>query len=82
MHVGLLRYTFKLARGQAPKFGEIFAGGPILRVIGVALLITPPIVLGWFLVIVPGVMLSLGWFFATYLAIDRRMGVVDSIKAS
>lgn len=82
MHMGLVRYTLKLARGQAPGFGEIFAGGPLFPLIGASLLVALGVTVGFALLIVPGVVLALGWVFVTYLVIERRVGVLDAFGAS
>ncbi|TAJ21655.1 MAG: hypothetical protein EPO68_04355 [Planctomycetota bacterium] len=82
MQVGLLRYFVKLARGQAPAFGEIFAGGPLWAYLGLTLLMGLALIFGFLLLIVPGVILALGWSAAQYLVADRRMGVIESLGAS
>jgi hypothetical protein len=41
-----------------------------------------PILLGYILLIVPGILLSAMWLFAAYLMVDRNMGVIDGLQTS
>src|SRR5688572_27066671 len=47
--------------------------------VGFFFLTTIPILLGYFFLLVPGVILSAMWMFAIYLMVDRRMGVIDAL---
>ena len=82
MHMGLLRYTIKLARGHGPQFGEIFSGGPFFSMLGAGLLASVGVSAGMFLLVVPGLILAFGWLYASYLVVDRRLGAIQSISAS
>jgi hypothetical protein len=50
--------------------------------VGFFFLTTIPILLGYMILIVPGVILSAMWMFAAYLMVDRRMGVIASLRTS
>lgn len=82
MHMGFVRYLLKLARGQVPAFGEIFAGGPLLALLGASLLLGIGVSIGYLLLIVPGVILAAGWLLVPYLVIERRAAVLDAFGTS
>lgn len=50
--------------------------------VGLCFLTIIPILLGYLLFIVPGVILSAMWMFAAYLMVDQRMGVIDALRTS
>lgn len=79
---GFLRATLKVARGQAPSFGDFFSGTSFLSVLGATFLMSLAVAFGLVLLIVPGVILALGFFNAQFYAVDQRMGPIDALKAS
>ena len=60
-------------------FGTFDRFGPF---VGFFFLTTIPILLGYAILIVPGVILSAMWMFAAYLMVDRQMGVIDALRTS
>jgi uncharacterized membrane protein len=60
-------------------FGSFHRFGPF---VGFFFLTTIPILLGYAILIVPGVILSAMWMFAAYLMVDRQMGVIDALRTS
>ena len=50
--------------------------------VGFFFLTTIPILLGYAILIIPGVILSAMWMFAPYLMVDRHMGVIDALRTS
>ncbi|HEV2294050.1 MAG TPA: hypothetical protein VGR35_09340 [Tepidisphaeraceae bacterium] len=50
--------------------------------VGFFFLTAIPILLGYALLIVPGVILSAMWMFAAFLMVDRHMGVIDALRTS
>jgi hypothetical protein len=79
----LIRMGITAVRGGTPAIGDIFKGemryGSMLALM---LLQSMAIGLGYMLFIVPGVILAIGTYFASFLVIDQRMGAVDAMKAS
>jgi len=82
MNMGLTRYMLKLARGQQANFGEIFAGGPFIACLLASLLLGLGVGLGLLLLIVPGIVLAIGWSYWMYLVVDRGRGPVDALGTS
>lgn len=82
MNMGMTRYMLKLARGQQANFGEIFSGGPFLAYLLTSILLGLGVMFGMLLLIVPGIILAIGWSYAMYLVLDRRHGPVEALSAS
>lgn len=80
---GLLRLMLDAARGRGTSFGQIFSGGSYyLPLLGVNLLLWISTLVGFLLLIVPGVILALGLAMAPYYVVDANMGTIDALKAS
>jgi uncharacterized membrane protein len=79
----LIRMSITALRGGTPEVGDLFRGetryGPML---GLLFLQSMCIYLGYLLLIVPGVILSVGLHFSAHLVVDRRLGAVEAMKAS
>ncbi|MBN9167545.1 MAG: hypothetical protein BGO98_33855 [Myxococcales bacterium 68-20] len=80
---GMVKVWCSAARGQTPQFGDMFAGGsrflPLLAVLFLTLL---AVLLGYVLLIVPGIIIGLGVAFAQFYVVDQNMGPIDAMKAS
>jgi len=80
---GLLRIMLRAARGQSASFGELFAGGSVyLKLLGVNLLLYLAVMSGTLLLIVPGIILGLGFAMAPYYVVDAGMGPLQALGAS
>lgn len=80
---GLVRIWLAAARGQSPSFGLLFSGfDRFLPMLGLTLLTGVAYSLGFLLLIVPGVILMLGFFAAEYYVVEAKMGPIDALKAS
>jgi hypothetical protein len=80
---GFTRMYLSGARGQAPEFAHVFSGGPhFFRMLGATFLYTLIVVIGFALLFVPGVILSLGLMLYPYYVVDRGMGPVEALRAS
>ena len=82
-HVGSLRIFLAAARGRQAELGALFGGADrFFPLVGVILLQSLAIVTGLLLLIVPGIILALGFGLAPYYCVDARMGPVQSLRAS
>jgi uncharacterized membrane protein len=80
---GLTRIWLAVARGETPTFATLFAGADrFVPVLLLNLLMMATLVLGFALLIVPGVILYLGLFASQFYVIDAGMSPVDAMKAS
>lgn len=80
---GMTLFAIKVARGDPYEFGDIFKGGPFfLSILGANILMGLGILFGMVLLIVPGVILGLGWAMTIPLIVDRQTGVLDGMKES
>lgn len=65
------------------RFGDLF--GTFNRFgafVGFFFLTVIPILLGYALLIVPGILLTAVWLFPVHLMVDRHMGVMDALRTS
>jgi uncharacterized membrane protein len=81
--IGLAIYSLKIARGEPAEIADLFSGGPHYIAILLATLLFALITLvGFVLCVVPGVIFALMFSQFYYLVLDRRVGVVDSLRQS
>lgn len=81
--MGILRITLMYVDGEQPESGDLFACRHLLgkyfvgRVIFVLI-----VILGFLMLIIPGVIIALKFQFYDYLIIDREMEPAEAIKLS
>ncbi len=71
-----------LRDNQKPKFADIFAGFPRFLELVPFVLVSVLIVIGFFLYILPGIMLLLCWIYTLPLMADKRMSLFEAMKIS
>ena len=78
---GIAEFALKVARGQKPEFGEVFAGGKYFGSMFVGLLgFMVAVTLGVALCVIPGYIVHFGlWPFA-FIIVDERLGGIDALK--
>ena len=71
-----------LRQGTRPRFGEIFSGmqrfGELFPVFFLLLLI----LFGYFLFIVPGVIMTVWWIYVLFLIVDKRISLAEAMAES
>jgi hypothetical protein len=81
--VGMTKMYVTAARGQTPEFGDIFSGGPrFLPMLGATLLAFLAVMLGYVLLIIPGVILAIGLCLTHFYVVDAELGPIDAMSAS
>jgi hypothetical protein len=80
---GMACIALKVARGQEPKFGDVFTGARwFLPMVVMGFLRTLIIGLGLVLLIVPGIIASLGLVLSPFYIVDQELGPVEALGAS
>lgn len=83
LDVGFTRMLLAAARGNTPAFGMLFSGGDrFLAALGCGLLRSFAVGVGFVLLIVPGIILALGFAFATFFVVDANLGPIEALQAS
>lgn len=83
LSLGLIRLMLNLIRGGSATFADLFSGGRYLFPgVAASLLVGGGVLLGLIALIVPGVILGLGWMFSQALIVDRNMGPIEAMQAS
>ena len=80
--MGLIKITLEFVDKGKPQVSDLFYTKSILNYFLVSVLRSLIIVVGFILFIIPGIIFSIKLQFATYLVIDKDMGVVDSLNKS
>jgi phage FluMu protein Com len=80
---GLNIVYLKIARGQQASIGDVFSGGKYyVNMLVTALIFSLMVHIGFLLLIIPGIILTLMFQQYYFLIIDRNMGVVESLQMS
>lgn len=84
LSLGLIKIVLAFYDKRKPQFSELFAFDPklILRYFLATLLYSLIVLLGFILLIIPGVYLSIKYGFYPYLIVDKNMGVFESFSKS
>jgi uncharacterized membrane protein len=81
--LGLTNFTLRAHDNiETVTIGDLWNPAPVWRYLGAYLLVLLIIIVGFLLLVIPGIIASLGLAFATYLVVDRGLGPVESIKES
>jgi len=81
--LGSIRIYLKAARDEGPRFKDLFGEGRYLVGGFVASMITlVGVAAGTMLLIVPGVILMLGWMFSLVAMVDQDLGPMEAIRES
>jgi hypothetical protein len=67
---------------KTAKYSDLWYPEPVWRYLGAYILATLIIIVGFLLLVVPGVIAGLGLMFVNFLVIDRGLGPTDAIKES
>ena len=81
---GLFKYYLKLIRGESASVGDAFSGfGPQTgQLILLSLVQMTLVMVGCVCCLIPGIYLSVAWYFALPLVIDRGLGFWDAMQLS
>lgn len=80
---GWIVFLLKIARGEVAAYSDIFRGGPyVIRLFAAGLVFALAVLLGYFLCIVPGVILALMFGEFTWIIVDRNSGSMESLSLS
>jgi lipoprotein-releasing system permease protein len=81
--VGLVRMWCASARGNRPRFGLLFRGGDrLLPLLGALVLRALLVTVAFVPLILPGVVLALGFSLAEFYVVDRGLSPVAALRAS
>ncbi len=83
LELGLLQIALSFRDGKVPEIEDLFKGYPLFLNYLVATILYGLIVgIGFILLIVPGIYLSLKYQFYGYLIVDKGMGPIEALKES
>lgn len=83
---GLCKFLLKVARGEevviADSFSSGFDNGMWWKTLVYSLIMIIGVAIGYILLIIPGIYLSIAWSFGFYLVIDKGMTPLDALQKS
>ena len=81
---GLFKYYLKLIRGESAGIGDAFSGfGPSIgQLILLSFVMNILMLIGYVLLLIPGIYLAVAWFFSIPLVIDKQMGFWQAMELS
>jgi len=71
-----------LRRGERPQFGEVFSGMQRFRELFPVFFLFLLVLLGYFLFIIPGVLMTVWWMYVLFLMVDKRISLADAMAES
>lgn len=81
--VGMTKMYVTAARGQTPEFGDIFSGGSrFIPMLLATVLVLFAVLFGYIFLIVPGIILGVGFSLTHFYVVDAELGPIDAISAS
>ena len=83
MSMGLIAITLRIIDKKPVKYSDLFTTTePLLQYLIVNILVALIVMAGLILLVVPGVYLAMRTSLASYYVIEKKMGAIESIKAS
>jgi uncharacterized membrane protein len=84
LQAALVRATIEDLNGQQPTFGDSIsrAISVLLPIIGLSILVYLGVMIGFILLIIPGIYLVLRWSVAVPVLVQERRGIMDSMSRS
>ncbi len=83
---GWIHFLLASARGQEASFGASFsagfADGMWWKSLFLVVVLTVGIMIGFMLLLIPGIYLSVVWYYAMYLLVDKKMDVFETLQTS
>ena len=80
---GQIKIWLDAARGRRVEVGDLFKGGEFFApILGAELLWYLASLVGFMLLVVPGIYVSLGLSMCSTIVVDRRLGAMDSLRES
>jgi hypothetical protein len=83
---GWIHFLLASARGQEASFGASFsagfADGMWWKSLFLVVVLTAGIMIGFMLLLIPGIYLSVVWYYAMYLLVDKKMDIFETLQTS
>lgn len=80
--MGVIKIVLEFIDNKKPQLSDIFYTKSIINYVLVSIIKTVIVFVGFLLLIIPGIIFSIKLQFATYLVVDKNMGVVDALNKS
>ncbi len=82
-HIGVIKITIVFVDGGTPAYSELFSQSNLLiKYFVTSLLYSLITLIGFLLLIVPGIIWTIKFYFYDYIIIDKNAGIIQSLKES
>lgn len=83
---GWIHFILATGRGQEASFGSSFsagfADGMWWKSLVLVIVLSVGLAIGFMLLIIPGIYLSVVWYYAMYLLVDKKMDIFETLQTS
>jgi uncharacterized membrane protein len=80
--IGLTKIALEFIDGKKPKFSDLLSYKPAIKYFVASLIQGIITVIGFILLIIPGVIFSLRLYYSCYLIVDKDLSPVEAVKTS
>lgn len=80
--MGIIKISLEFIDKKKPKLSDLYFTRSILNYFLVSVVKTIIVVIGFILLIIPGIIFSIKLQFASYLVVDKNMGVTEALNKS
>jgi len=83
INLGWIRIALRFCDNEKPEYGDLFSQYPLFfRYLGAGILYILIVLAGFILLVVPGIIWAIQFNFAFNLIVDKKAGVMDSLRMS
>lgn len=82
IEMGIIRIALKLVDLEKPAYSDLFRGNNLINYVLTSIITGIIIVVGFILLIIPGIIFAYKLQFAKYLVLDKKLGPIDAIQKS
>jgi len=83
INLGWIRIALRFCDNEKPEYGDLFSQYPLFfRYLGAGILYVLIVLAGFILLVVPGIIWAIQFNFAFNLIVDKKVGVMDSLRMS
>ena len=83
LSMGLIRVALRFCDGEKPEYGDLFACYPLFfKYLFAYILYALIVVAGTILLIVPGIIWGIKYWFFAYFVVDKKLGPIEALKKS
>lgn len=81
--LGLISVSLKMYDGEKPSYKELYLHGTLFwQYLGVTVIYSLAMLVGFILLVIPGIWVTCTYFFAPYVLFEKKIGIKEAFKES